>query len=106
MNRTTLSYYASISATVGVIILVCGAWLLSLPRGPGAEEIGPEGLLMPVGLVGISVDFEYSLSKLASLIIGLVIVVGPVLLILPRAPLWRQSWTRQDPAASGHLATP
>ena len=53
MNRVTLSYYASISAAVAVIIVVVGAWLITLPRGPGAPEIGREGLLMPVGLVGI-----------------------------------------------------
>jgi hypothetical protein len=40
-------------------------------------------------LVGISVDFEYSLSKLASLIIGIVVVIGPVLLLRPSAPIMR-----------------
>ena len=57
-------------------------------------------------LVNISVDFEYSLSKLASLIIGVVIVVVPVLFVFPRAPLWRlpRAWRDRPPA--GSLATP
>jgi hypothetical protein len=42
-------------------------------------------------LVNISVDFEYTLSKLASLIIGLVVVVGPVLLLHPHTALVRPS---------------
>jgi hypothetical protein len=62
--------------------------------------------LMYFSLVNISVDFEYSLSKLASLIIGVVIVVGPVLLVLPRAPLWRLPRARRGRAANGSLATP
>ena len=65
---------------------------------------GMLAFLLYFSLVNISVDFEYSLSKLASLIIGLVVVVGPVLLILPRAPLWRLSWAQQEQVASGHLA--
>ena len=65
---------------------------------------GMLAFLLYFSLVSVSVDFEYSLSKLASLIIGLVIVVGPVLLILPRAPLWRLSWAREKEVVSG-LAT-
>ena len=60
--------------------------------------------LLYFSLVNISVDFEYSLSKLASLIIGLVIVVGPVLLVLPRAPLWRMALTRRQQVAPAPLA--
>lgn len=40
-------------------------------------------------LVNISVDFEYALTRLATLIIGIVVVVGPVLLMRPRAAIQR-----------------
>ena len=67
---------------------------------------GMLAFLLYFSLVNISVDFEYSLSKLASLIIGVVIVVGPVLLVLPRAPLWRLPRARRGRAANGSLPTP
>ena len=49
-------------------------------------------------LVSVSIDFEYSLSKLANMIIGLVVVVGPVLVIRPRVMLVRQSRRSPEPA--------
>jgi hypothetical protein len=75
-------------------------------RGHTTFVSGMLAFLLYFSLVNISVDFEYSLSKLATLIIGAVIVVGPVLLILPHAPLWRLSWARQAKVASEPLATP
>jgi hypothetical protein len=54
--------------------------------------------LLYFSLVNISVDFEYALSKLASAIIGTTLVLGPVLLVLPRAPIFR-SMRRRHPLA-------
>lgn len=52
-------------------------------------------------LVSISLDFDYSMSKLANMIIGLVVIVGPVLLLHPRAVLWRHSVGQARPVEYG-----
>ena len=45
--------------------------------------------LLYFSLVSISGDFEYALSRLASTLIGLVVVFVPVLLLCPHAVLLR-----------------
>ncbi len=51
---------------------------------------GLVAFMLYFGLVGISVDFDYSLSKLANIVIGLVFVLGPVLLLRPGTVLLRR----------------
>lgn len=51
-------------------------------------------------LVGISIDFEYALSRLASMIIGLTMVVGPVLVLRPHAALVRLAHRKPTLGAS------
>lgn len=41
-------------------------------------------------LFSVSMDFDYSMFKLANTIIGLVVIVGPALLLNPQAVLWRR----------------
>jgi hypothetical protein len=50
--------------------------------------MGLVSFVLYFALFGISLDFEYSMSMLANMIIGLVAIVGPVLLLHPRAVLW------------------
>ena len=50
--------------------------------------MGLVSFMLYFALFSASVDFEYSMSKLANMIIGLVVIVGPVLLLHPRAVLW------------------
>jgi len=45
--------------------------------------------LLYFSLIGLSGDFEYTLSKLASILIGLVVVFAPVLFLCPQAVLLR-----------------
>jgi hypothetical protein len=54
--------------------------------------------LLYVSLAGISADFEYALSRLASTLIGLVVVFVPVLLLCPQAVLLRARRARLTPA--------
>jgi hypothetical protein len=55
-------------------------------------------------LTGVSIDFEYSLSRIASLILGGMLVLGPVLLIRPRTAIFRLSIDlAETPAAPARL---
>ena len=53
--------------------------------------MGLVSFMLYFALFSISVDFDYSMSKVANMIIGLVVIVGPVLLLHPHAVLWRRS---------------
>jgi hypothetical protein len=58
---------------------------------------GLVAFLLYFTLVSISLDFEYTLSKLANVIIGMVVIVGPVLLALPHASILRLPRRRVEP---------
>jgi len=60
--------------------------------------------LLYFSLIGLSGDFEYALSRLASNLIGLVVVFVPVLLICPHAVLLRPRRPRLTPLP--HDGTP
>ena len=53
--------------------------------------------LLYFSLVSISGDFEYTMSRLASTLIGLVVVFVPVLLLCPQAVLLRARRSRLTP---------
>jgi len=61
--------------------------------------VGLAAFMTYFALVSVSVDFDYSMSKLANVVIGLVVIVGPVLLLRPRAAIWHRR-TRRAPAAA------
>jgi len=50
---------------------------------------GLVSFMLLFSLVGIGTDFDYSLSRLASMIIGLIVIVGPVLLLCPQVAIVR-----------------
>lgn len=64
---------------------------------------GLAAFLLYFALAHIAVDFGYALSKLASTIIGIVVVLGPVLALRPLAPIVRLR--RRPPAARADLAS-
>lgn len=51
------------------------------------------------GLVGLSIDFDYAMGRLANTLIGLAVVVGPALLLQPNARVLRLR--KRPPAATG-----
>jgi hypothetical protein len=53
---------------------------------------GLVAFMLYFAVVSISVDFDYTLSKMASMLIGLVVVVGPVLLLRPGTAIARRSF--------------
>jgi hypothetical protein len=59
--------------------------------------------LLYFGLVSISVDFDYSMSKLASMVIGLIVIVGPWLLLYPKTAILRRR-TRSPTATAAKAA--
>ncbi len=50
--------------------------------------MGLVSFMLYFALISASIDFGYSMSQLANMIIGLVVIVGPVLLLHPCAVLW------------------
>jgi hypothetical protein len=67
-------------------------------RRHGSFLSGMVAFLLYFGLVSISVDFDYAMSRLANTLIGLVLVIGPVLLLCPRGVIVRR--TRPDLASA------
>lgn len=53
--------------------------------------VGLVSFMVYFALFSVSLDFDYSMFKLANTVIGLTVIVGPVLLLLPGAALWRRS---------------
>jgi hypothetical protein len=56
-------------------------------------------------MVNISVDFDYSMAKLATMVIGLVVIVGPVLVLLPGATIVRRG-RRMEASGVGSWRAP
>jgi hypothetical protein len=52
--------------------------------------VGLVSFMAYFALFSVSMDFDYSMFKLANTVIGLIVIVGPVLLLLPGAALWRR----------------
>ena len=70
-------------------LITVGAQTRFYRRAHSTFLSGLVAFLLYFSLVGVSIDFEYALSRLASMIIGLIMVVGPVLVLRPHAALVR-----------------
>lgn len=76
------------SFLLGILTSTSQATLFNTPHRSFLSGLVAFGFYF--AMVNISVDFDYTMAKLATLAIGLVVIVGPVLLLQPRAAIVRR----------------
>lgn len=89
------------SFVIGVLTMVLHTRFYFHPHGTFLSGLVLFQLFF--GLVGMSVDFDYAMAKLANTLIGLAVIVGPALLLQPDAQVLRMR-RRRPAAVDGELA--